>query len=143
MNGHNGPSFFSREYWTEVGVIPRWQLLAVYSLVVGAGLAGFIDSNHRRDDLKEQSRETAARLAEQTRSAAAGIKESRRQAVIATCREQNARHDNTLAELDRQIMELPPARRARAERNRVGTEALIDALAPKQDCVARARRLVP
>jgi hypothetical protein len=134
MSGHDGYSFFSRAYWTEVGVISRWQLMAVYLLIIGVMLAGFVDSAKRREDLKEQSRDTAVRLEAQTRMAAADIKRSRRAAVVATCREQNARRDAALAVLYRQI---------RDNAARANAQGLIVALAPAQDCQARAQRLVP
>lgn len=51
------------------------------------------------------------------------------------CRQQNARHDGTVRVLDRQIQHFPPRARMRAIRQRAGTVALIDALAPKRNCV--------
>jgi hypothetical protein len=104
-----------RGFWRQTGVIPRWQLLTVYVLIVASGVAGFVS-----------------------------IKDSRRDAIERTCREQNERHDKAIAKLDQIIAELPPGPRKRdAEQRRPGTILLIDALAPKKDCEERAKRLVP
>lgn len=56
------------------------------------------------------------------------------------CRQQNERHDHTIRTLDKQIAKLPPKERRRAIRQRAGTVALINALAPKRDC---ARVIAP
>jgi hypothetical protein len=71
------------------------------------------------------------------------IQASRQDTIRRACVEQNVRHDQTLKKLDEQIERLPAgARKARAERNRDGTIALIDALVPKRDCDKRAKQLV-
>jgi hypothetical protein len=65
-----------------------------------------------------------------------------RTALERACNEQNVRHDRTVAKLDELVVGISdPVRRARAEQNRAGTVALIDALAPKRQCAARARQL--
>jgi hypothetical protein len=73
-------------------------------------------------------------------SAPGQIQQQRAEAV--NCREQNARHDAAITELDRLIRLLPLSRRARAVQGRDGTVALIEALAPKRDCSALVRRTV-
>jgi hypothetical protein len=71
------------------------------------------------------------------------IQRSRAAAVIDTCRDQNVRHDRTIARLRILIARLPDGRqRTEAERNIASTIALIDALAPRQDCAALARKRV-
>ena len=62
------------------------------------------------------------------------IQKERVRNIRATCEAQNARHDNTIAQLDELISEAPPERRARARQNRDGTVVLINALVPKRDC---------
>lgn len=52
------------------------------------------------------------------------------------CAEQNERHDKTLVQLDKLIEKIPqPAQRERAKKNINGTKALIEALAPRHDCL--------
>ena len=60
------------------------------------------------------------------------------------CAQQNMRHDRTIARLNALVAEIPlgSPRRARAEKGKAGTVALIDALAPKFDCDKRADQLV-
>ena len=121
MRPHNGHHWLSREYWTEVGVIPRWQLLAVYLIIVCGGLWGFYQNGEARDD----------------------IQESRREAIIISCEQQNERHDQTVRQLDRNIADIPPGpRKRRARVSRDHTVALIDALVPTTDCEHRADRLI-
>lgn len=121
MRGHDGHRWFSRAYWTEVGVIPRWQLVAVYLLIAGGGVAGFHQSSGARDE----------------------IQQSRHEAVVRTCREQNARHNRTIKKLDSLIArEGNAARGRRARQRRDSTVALIDALVPKKNCKQRADALV-
>jgi hypothetical protein len=60
------------------------------------------------------------------------IQEQRRDSILSGCREQNARHDRTIATLDRLIAEAPAGRRERARQGRAGTVLLIEALAPKR-----------
>lgn len=68
------------------------------------------------------------------------IQAQRRTSILAACREQNARHDDTIAKLDSIIADLPPSQKAEAEQRREGTVLLIDALAPKRNCRALLRR---
>jgi len=64
------------------------------------------------------------------------IQAERRTNIARACRDQNGRHDRTVRELDRLIAQLPVDQRARARRVRDANVALIDALAPHQDCAA-------
>ena len=60
-----------------------------------------------------------------------------------SCETTNERHDDVLAELDARILALTGPERARAERNKAGTVALLEAMVPKvDDCAAYARRRV-
>jgi hypothetical protein len=69
------------------------------------------------------------------------INESRVDINYRTCVEQNHRHDVTLAKLDSLIAQIrDPVQRARAKRGASGSKALIEALAPHQDCRALVRR---
>lgn len=77
------------------------------------------------------------------------IQQSRVSATLTTCREQNTRHDNTIAKLNQVYRQyqrskaLPPGTtRAQLKQSVQGSIQLIDALQPKLDCVARARKLV-
>lgn len=114
-----------RAYWMARGVIPRWQYLLVYVLIVGAGAFGFAQTHAAQQRAEHLARQVAAqRLA----------------AIRSTCEEQNVRHDQTLRTLDRLIAKVPPDRRAQARRSRASTVLLIDALAPKRDCDQRVRQ---
>lgn len=42
-----------KTYWTATGVIPRWQLVLVYALIVGAGVVGFAKIMAQQDDIKD------------------------------------------------------------------------------------------
>lgn len=132
MKPHNGHHWLSRAYWTETGVIPRWQLLAVYGIIVCGGLWGFHQADAQRDEIEAQAIRSDQR-----------IQESRRDAVIISCRQQNERHDRTIRQLDRNIAGLPRGpERLRARQRRDSTVSLIDALVPKTDCKQRAEMLV-
>lgn len=74
------------------------------------------------------------------------IQKSRADSVRSSCREQNARHDATIATLDRLLEQASqgasPRRAEQIERSRASTVLLIDALAPKRNCERRVRTLV-
>jgi hypothetical protein len=85
---------------------------------------------------------------EQTRAAeakrlAVSIQESRIEIIRSSCVEGNRRHDATIRTLEARIREVlksaTPAQRERILASRASTIALINALAPKQDCVALIR----
>ena len=73
------------------------------------------------------------------------IQSSREDALRQVCLEQNARHDRTVRTLDeemaRRLRQVGPSERVRLRASRAGTIALIDTLAPHQNCTDRARRL--
>lgn len=69
------------------------------------------------------------------------IQAQRRASILTACREQNARHDDTIVKLDKIIADLPPGpQKDEALQQRDGTVLLIDALAPKRDCEAQLQR---
>jgi len=129
QRGERGPAANEGvSYWKQVGVIPRWQLLGVYALIVAAGAFGLAQTQH---------------VAHRADALARDIQQQRVMTIEQSCEQQNARHDGTIATLDRLIRQQPPSRRRRAEQNRASTVLLIDALAPKRDCgkvVAEATR---
>lgn len=51
-----------RGFWTQRGVIPRWQLVLVYLLIVAAGAAGFSKTSAQQDDIQDLSQRTNAAL---------------------------------------------------------------------------------
>lgn len=92
-------------YWRATGVIPRWQLIVVYALIVGAGAVGFVQVNDALDEVQ------ASR--------------------VATCDDNAQKNRDTVAELDRRLALIKdPRRRARAAESRDFTIGLINALAP-------------
>lgn len=58
-----------------------------------------------------------------------------------SCRETNERHDRTFAVLDAEVQALAPAKRAKAQESLPQTKALLEALAPKRDCVKVVGRI--
>lgn len=62
------------------------------------------------------------------------IQDQRRESILRACRDQNARHFNTIKTLDKLIAQLPESQRKQAEGSRNFTVLLIDALAPVQNC---------
>lgn len=78
-----------------------------------------------------------------TNQTTAQIQLERARNVLSNCEDSNARHDRTVAQLERLVEAIrDPVRRARAVQGMAGTVALIDALAPKRDCRALVERQV-
>lgn len=102
-----------KHYWTQTGVIPRWQLVTVYSLVIVLGVAGFLS-----------------------------IQDSRRDAIVRTCTEQNIRHDRTVAKLDHLIAK-QPAEPDAEQRRKSTVALIDTLAPKIKDCARRAERLVP
>lgn len=129
-----------RRYWTATGVIPRWQLVAVYALVIGACIVGFVtigNAVHRANSATRANRALAQRADAQARATqrqAAAIQRQRRE----LCKDQNDRHDATIRELDVIVRRLehtaPPAQRAQLKASRAYNVLLINALAPRRRC---------
>lgn len=71
------------------------------------------------------------------------IQQERARATWMACVDQNHRHDTTVLRLRQLVAQIPAGRqRDRALHNVAGTVALINALAPKQDCRALVKRRV-
>jgi hypothetical protein len=90
--------------------------VAVYTLVIAVGVTGFLS-----------------------------LRDSRRDVIARTCHQQNARHDNAIAAIDRLIRtQHAGAKNTRAIQDREAAVTMINALAPRvDDCDALAERLVP
>lgn len=105
-----------KRYWTATGVIPRWQLVAVYLAFATACAIGF-EQQH------EQSQ---------------AIQTQRAESIRRQCEDQNRRNKATIARLDLRLKQLEekagPVAAARARASRDFTVALIDSLAPPQNC---------
>lgn len=138
-----------KNYWTATGVIPRWQLVAVYGLMAVIGIVGFATIGNTADKASQASQSTRT-LAQSTRAlaqrAAAQAAESHRQALAIQqqrrdlCVDQNHRHDATIRQLDFIVRKIehtaPPAERAQVKSSRVYNILLINALAPRRNCKA-------
>lgn len=118
------PRFFHKRYWTATGVIPRWQLVAVYALVITVSVIGFASVRHQNAKTHRVAQRAAALVVEVQRQ---------RKAV---CLDQNRRHDRTIAKLDFLIAHVPPRLRKQAAASRAGNVTLINALAPRRNCAA-------
>lgn len=66
---------------------------------------------------------------------ASQIQHQRRESIMRSCDDQNRRNAKTIQTLDNLIAKFPPKRRAEAEANKVYSVLLINALAPKQNCI--------
>lgn len=125
-----------KRYWTETGVIPRWQLFAVYVLIFAAGFIGFLTLRGAVDKSNKATRANhvlavqAARQAATTKRLTATIQKQRKD----LCQDQNARRRSTIKRLNLLTKQLPPS----AERSlrRRSTIQLINALAPPRNCAA-------
>lgn len=73
---------------------------------------------------------------------ASSIQDQRRAGYMANCTDQTLRHDRTVRSLDDSISKLTGAERLRAQRNRDYTVALINSLAPIEDCDQLVRERV-
>jgi len=86
-----------------------------------------------------------AQRSDETRELVHAQQTSRESSVRVTCREQNDRHDQTIATLDRLLeqadRDATAQRRRQLREGRASTVLLIDALAPKRDCEQRVRQL--
>jgi hypothetical protein len=107
--------------------VRRWMVVAVMAAMValpaGAWVIGTQTAENR--DLIQ------AIQAERTRN------------VLQNCVDTNRRHDLTIRRLHQLVNELPPGpRKVRAVQGMAGSIALIDALAPRRQCKALARRQV-
>lgn len=108
---------------------PRWLVAAIVVAVPALPLAAAYVSTTLSD----------------TADLAAQIQQSRREATLSSCAEQNDRHDQTIATLDRLLaaaVKRDPGQAARLKQSRASTVLLINALAPRRDCQKRAQRLV-
>lgn len=126
-------------YWTATGVIPRWQLLAVYVLVVAAGFVGFLSIrsavNHANTVARENHRLAlrASSQAAQTKRLADKIQAQRKD----LCADQNARHKRTIQTLNSILAEFVKKHPDQAKQVRDSVRSnvlLINALAPKRQC---------
>lgn len=74
------------------------------------------------------------------------INDERTRNILMVCADTNARHDGTIRALNvilaRQLKTAGPRERARLRASRENTVLLIEALAPKRDCVRLARQQV-
>lgn len=86
-------------------------------------------------------------LADENAQVVKQIQDERANNIRSSCQDQNTRHDDTVAALDkladRDLKQADtPAEKVRAQQTIDGTKALVDALAPKGDCEQRVRELV-
>ena len=111
-------------------------LFLAYGLIVAMFVIGLKVNHDTAQNADSKIRAAAVERVQQ-------INAGRRDVLVRSCREQNRRHDNTIRKLDGLIADLPPGRRReRAKAGRASTVALIEALAPKRQCVKRADRLL-
>lgn len=117
--------------------------IAVIGLACAVSLFGFGIVLHKQQNTADQ----LAVLVEQNKQFAIDIQEQRRDSILESCNTQNARHDgaiNALMEGSDLDQKNAPNEAARAEirRRRDVTIALLDALAPVEDCEEKAAEAV-
>lgn len=82
--------------------------------------------------------------ANEARDATREIQAQRIETIWSSCRQQNARHDGTIRELNvllrASMRTADPARRQQLSASRASTVLLINQLAPKQDCAMIVKR---
>lgn len=105
-----------RTYWTQRGVVPRWQYLCVYVLIVGAGAFGQIQTS---------------KIANKANGAVIEIQHSRIEIAHTQCDQQNQR--NRAAYLF--LRNLPNKQHISAQKKDRLLHDFTDALVgPRQDC---------
>lgn len=125
-------------YWTAVGVIPRWQLFTVYSLIAIIGIIGFDRTGtiaNRADTNANQVR----RLAKENRRLSLAIQAQRAASIYDNCNDQNDRHKTavrvTLRLLGHPVVQPnPPLTHAQMNAQRRVIIKWVSALVPKRDC---------
>lgn len=73
------------------------------------------------------------------------IQEQRREAILRSCTDQNARHDNSVKAFNkvaREAIKKYPNRAEQIQQSAKSNLAIIEALVPKQNCVLLAQRAV-
>lgn len=116
---------------------------SIIGLACTGSLIGFGIVLHAQQQTADQLTE----LVEQNKQFTADIQKQRRSSIIEGCSTQNARHDGALKALtegsDLDQKNAPDeATRAEIRRRRDVTIALLDALAPVEDCQAKAKAAV-
>lgn len=117
--------------------------LPVGAWVVSSSLTATEDRSVKSEDRSVESVQTArlaADLAKVAADLARQIQAQRIESIRRNCREQNKRHDRTIAALDLLISKAPPGRRARAKQGRKSTVFLLNAIVPHQNCRALVAR---
>jgi hypothetical protein len=138
----------TRSYWTARGVVPRWQLLVVYLVVVAITVVGFIRIGHQASNAEDTARQTAQltratnKLARENAALTLAIQHQRTETIRSSCEDQNRRHDATIAKLDVVLRRAVPDPTTRL-RIRTQNALLIDALAPHQDCATITQKAAP
>jgi preprotein translocase subunit SecG len=82
-------------YWTERGIIPRWQYMLVYVFITMVMILGFASTRHqaqRTDKVVKQNQLIAKRADILARQQI----QSRKDSIRETCEQQNQRHDDLL-----------------------------------------------
>jgi hypothetical protein len=109
-------SMHDRRFWTQKGVIPRWQLLLVYVMVVGVAAAGLWRTSVVADDANALARR---------------VQEDREAAIRTSCEQQNERNTDMVALLFKLNPKLEPKVAHR----------FADAGWPRYDCDQRVKDL--
>lgn len=110
-------------------------LLVVSQLLLGAFS---VVQNQRIDNRANET----AQLARDNRALVIQIQRDRVRSILSSCRDQNARHDNTIRRLNVAVAraraeEVSPERLQRLQESRAVFVGLFDALAPRENCQDR------
>ena len=128
-----------RNYWTAVGVIPRWQLVAVYLFIAAIGIVAIGSVARQSDEIEAQANRATAlaiqnrQLSKASAELARRVQQQRLDGIRSNCEDQNRKHGDTIRSLRASARRLKIPRSEWPER--LGpTIRLINALAEVRDC---------
>lgn len=124
--------------------------LSIIGLATAIALAGFgivLDNQQETSDQLKVLVKQSKKLALDNKAFAAEIQQQRRDSILESCTAQNKRHDGSVAALvkgsDEDQANAPnEAARKEIRRRRDVTIALLDALAPVEDCQQKVKEAV-
>ena len=124
-------------WWTARGVIPRWQLLLVYALVVGVSMVGLASTR----SIADENRVLALRVDGLARA----IQDQRKESIRTNCRTQNKRHKAAISATLRLLARpaVPPSRTLTPAQQRAQRTVIVGwvgVLVPKQNCALLVKK---
>lgn len=132
-----------------------WKLLltavGICTICTVVSLAVSFSTLHNRKDIAHNQDVTAriqvvalqaAQVATQLADVVGQIQDERARATRDSCQDTNDRHNDAIKRLNGLIEKLPPEQRVGAEKGKMNTITILDAIVPYQDCAALVRKRV-